>query len=94
MKESKELTDRLARSTNYHLEYTKSDVWRQWLSARTQFGYQGKPYSWFQTAYHYSKDQRYLEGEIRRFESGNFELDYDWIDRFNADCMNFRKDEF
>ena len=88
------MTDYLYENCDYASDYSQDDVWRKWLCTRTRFSFKGKPYSWIQTAYHYSKNQKYLECEIDRYNNGNLELDYDWIDSFNKDSEHYRLNEF
>ena len=88
------MTDYLYENCDYASDYSQDVVWRKWLCTRTRFSFKGKPYSWIQTAYHYSKNQKYLECEIDRYNNGNLELDYDWIDSFNKDSEHYRLNEF
>lgn len=94
VEEVKQKTRYLMETTNYMEDYKNEAVWREWLTTRTMYEHQGLPYSWFQTAYHYSKNQLYLEGEVNRYKNGTFKLDYDWVDDFNKDSANYRKNEF
>ena len=82
------------RNTNYHEDHRDDCVWRRWLSLRTLSTDAPYVYSWNQAAYHYSKNQKYLEGDINRLKKGEYHPDYCWIDAFNNDILNYRKDVF
>jgi singapore isolate B (sub-type 7) whole genome shotgun sequence assembly, scaffold_6 len=91
---AKNLLAELMSSTNYRKEKSLDGVWRRWLSVRTLFREQKMPYTWNQAAYHYSKNQLYLKGDMDRMRNGTYKESFDWIDDFNRDVMNYRYHEY
>ncbi|KAK8804531.1 hypothetical protein WA588_004741, partial [Blastocystis sp. NMH] len=69
---AKNLLAELMSSTNYRKEKSLDGVWRRWLSVRTLFREQKMPYTWNQAAYHYSKNQLYLKGDMDRMRNGTY----------------------
>ena len=90
----KEEYDKLLQESDYALDYEQDNVWRRWLYVRTLVEEHANPYSWYETAYHYSKNQQYLQGEINRFKNGEFTTDYNWIEDFQKDVQNYRLHEY
>ena len=80
--------------TDYFSNYKDDSTWRQWLSLRTICEKQKNPYSWNQVAYHYSKNQLYLMGDMNRMREGTFSPDYNWISDFNRDILGYKKGEY
>lgn len=92
--QAKVILDDLMLNTDYHCEYTNDDVWRRWLSLRTISSDSTYIYSWNQVAYHYSKNQKYLQGDIDRLKRGEYKPDYSWLELFKKDVLNFRRGVF
>lgn len=91
---AKNLLTELIQSTNYVKDKKVDEVWRRWLSVRTLFRDQKMPYTWNQAAYHYSKNQLYLKGDIDRMRNGTYEESFDWIEDFNRDMAHYRYHEY
>ena len=91
---AKHILDELMLTTDYCADKHKDAVWRKWLSLRTICEEQKFPYSWNQAAYHYSKNQLYLKGDMDRVQNGTFKPTYDWIPDFNKDILHYRENEY
>ena len=91
---AKHILDELMLTTDYCADKHKDAVWRKWLSLRTICEDQKFPYSWNQAAYHYSKNQYYMKGDMDRIQNGTFQPTYDWISDFNKDILHYKENEF
>ena len=51
-------------------------------------------YSYEQANYHYSKNRKVLESEVRRYKEGTYQPDYAWLADFNKDPEHYRLDDY
>ena len=60
------------------------------MSLRTICTHNKYNYSYEQACYHYSKNRKILEAEVKRFRENALIPNYDWLDDFNKDPNKYR----
>ena len=51
-------------------------------------------YSYEQAIYHYSKNRKVLESEVKRYKEGTYQPDYAWLADFNKDPNHYRLGDY
>ena len=69
-------------------------IWRSWLALRTICTHCEYNYSYEQAIYHYSKNRKVLESEVKRYKEGIYQPDYAWLTEFNKDPDHYRLEDY